>query len=92
MPIKSLLPDDMTTQESLPYFIEGILGGTVCGIGAAAVSLLVAPDAAAALVSATAMSAGFATTFAMYAKPKTPVPDSTVATRVTSRSSRRKRK
>ncbi|MEW6328930.1 MAG: hypothetical protein AB1468_02310 [Candidatus Micrarchaeota archaeon] len=90
MPIKALLPEGMTTQESLPYFIEGVFGGTICGIGAAAISLLVAPDAAAALVSTTAMSAGFATTFAMHTRPKTPVPDSTVATAVST--ARRKRK
>ncbi|MCS7109655.1 MAG: hypothetical protein NZ903_02565 [Candidatus Micrarchaeota archaeon] len=57
-----LFPKELKPEESVPIVLEGIYGGTVAGLGMMTIGAFFSPEVSVALVSASAIASGFATT------------------------------
>lgn len=60
-----LFPKELKPEESVPIILEGMVGGTVAGLGMMAIGALFSPEVSTALVSASAIASGFATTIVL---------------------------
>lgn len=60
-----LFPKELKPEESVPVVLEGIIGGTVAGLGMMTLGAFFSPEVSTALVSASAVATGFATTIVL---------------------------
>jgi hypothetical protein len=60
-----LFPKELKPEESVPVVLEGIIGGTAAGLGMMTIGAFFSPEVSAALVSASAVATGFATTMVL---------------------------
>jgi len=63
-----LFPKELRAHESVPIILEGIFGGTIAGLGMMTIGAFFSPEVSTALVSASAIGTGFATTIALQDK------------------------
>jgi len=63
-----LFPKELSPHESVPIILEGIFGGTIAGLGMMTIGAFFSPEVSTALVSASAIGTGFATTIALQDK------------------------
>jgi hypothetical protein len=63
-----LFPKELNAHESVPIILEGIFGGTIAGLGMMTIGAFFSPEVSTALVSASAIGTGFATTIALQEK------------------------
>jgi len=63
-----LFPKELHASESVPIILEGIFGGTIAGLGMMTIGAFFSPEVSTALVSASAIGTGFATTIALQDK------------------------
>jgi len=65
-----LFPKNLEPHESVPIVLEGIFGGTAAGLGMMTIGAFFSPEVSTALVSASAVATGFATTMVLQDKSK----------------------
>jgi hypothetical protein len=65
-----LFPKNLKPEESVPVILEGIIGGTAAGLGMMTIGAFFSPEVSAALVSASAVATGFATTYVLQEKAR----------------------
>ncbi|MEM4159926.1 MAG: hypothetical protein QXO35_02340 [Candidatus Micrarchaeia archaeon] len=63
-----LFPKELKPEESVPVILEGVIGGTVAGLGMLTLGAFFSPEVSTALVSASAVASGFATTIVLQEK------------------------
>ncbi|VVB73584.1 Uncharacterised protein [uncultured archaeon] len=63
-----LFPKELHAHESVPIILEGVFGGTIAGLGMMTIGAFFSPEVSTALVSASAIGTGFATTIALQEK------------------------
>ncbi|MCX8202574.1 MAG: hypothetical protein N3G74_02100 [Candidatus Micrarchaeota archaeon] len=63
-----LFPKELKPEESVPVILEGVFGGTVAGLGMMTIGAFFSPEVSTALVSASAVASGFATTIILQEK------------------------
>ncbi len=63
-----LFPKELKPEESVPVILEGVIGGTVAGLGMMTIGAFFSPEVSTALVSASAVASGFATTIILQEK------------------------
>jgi len=63
-----LFPKELHAHESVPIILEGVFGGTLAGLGMMTIGAFFSPEVSTALVSASAIGTGFATTIALQDK------------------------
>ena len=63
-----LFPKELEHHESVPIILQGVLGGTVTGMGMMAIGAYFSPTVSAVLVGVSAVSTGFVTTMALQEK------------------------
>ncbi len=65
-----LFPKNLEPSESVPIVLEGIFGGTAAGLGMMTIGAFFSPEVSTALVSASAVATGFATTWILQDKSR----------------------
>jgi len=65
-----LFPKELEAHETVPILLEGIFGGTAAGLGMMTIGAFFSPEVSTALVSASAVATGFATTMILQEKQR----------------------